>query len=231
MGPQALPRRPVQAVIFDLDGLLVDTEPVFEEAARRQLARHNVALDREIFRSMMGTPARESFQMFRDGHGLAESVTVLMAENAAAFYEVLGDKPVPLMKGVLGLLDRLDRHKIPKALATSSTRDYVERILTPHRLLPRFSLVLTANDVQRGKPHPEIYLKAAARLGHDPREVVVLEDSVNGLRAARAAGAPCIVVPHDLVPCDQLTGAYAVLPSLEAPELDLLLGLGSDGRA
>jgi beta-phosphoglucomutase-like phosphatase (HAD superfamily) len=101
----------------------------------------------------------------------------------------------------------------------------VRRVLEPHDLLGRFAFVLTAEDVTNGKPAPEIYEKAAARLGHPAGEMIVLEDSPNGIRAAKAAGARCIAVPHALVPLEDLAGADAVVPSLETPLVHQLLGL------
>jgi HAD superfamily hydrolase (TIGR01509 family) len=123
------------------------------------------------------------------------------------------------MPGLIDLLDWLEARGLPRAIATSSTASYVERVLAPHRLLSRFGFVLTADDVTQGKPAPEIYQKAASRFGHAANSMLVLEDSVNGLRAAKAAGARCVVVPHALVPREQLEGADAILASLAAREL------------
>jgi pseudouridine 5'-phosphatase len=101
----------------------------------------------------------------------------------------------------------------------------VDAVFGPHGLLGRFAFVLTCDDVTHGKPHPEVYELAAARFGLTPGEVVVLEDSPNGLRAAKAAGARCVAVPHDSTPRGQLADADAVVPSLAAPELWKLLGV------
>jgi HAD superfamily hydrolase (TIGR01509 family) len=215
----------IRSVVFDLDGLMIDTEPIFEESARRLLARRERTLLPQVLQAMMGTPARDALKLFGEAHGLCETVEELRVESSHLFAEVLGEEAVPLMPGVLDLLDRLERKGIPKAIATSSSRRYVQRILTPHKLLERFAFVLTCDDVTCGKPAPEIYEKAAAQFGHAATEMLVLEDSPNGLRAAKAAGARCVAVPHALVPVDALTSADAVLPSLAAPELLALLGI------
>jgi HAD superfamily hydrolase (TIGR01509 family) len=215
----------IRSVVFDLDGLMIDTEPIFEESSRRLLARRGLLPEPRVLQRMLGTPARNALEIFRAHHALPETVEELSIECSQLFYEVLGEAPVPLMPGVLSLLDRLERHGIPRAIATSSSRRYVERILAPHQLLSRFAFVLTCDDVQCGKPHPEIYTKAAARLNLAARLMLVLEDSPNGLRAAVAAGARCVVVPHALVPLDEIGAADAVVPSLDSPELLTLLGL------
>jgi HAD superfamily hydrolase (TIGR01509 family) len=216
---------PYRSVVFDLDGLLIDSEPIFDEAARRLLARRGQALLPDMMRQMRGMPARQALPLFRDRHGLTDSLEELAIEYRDLFFTVLGEKPVALMPGALELLDRLERHKIPRAIATSSAAAYVTKIMAPHRLLHRFQFVLSADDVVQGKPHPEIYQKAAARLGHPPAQMVVLEDSSNGMRSAKAAGARCVVVPHDLTDVTDLQDADAIVPSLMAPELLELLGL------
>lgn len=216
----------IRAVVFDLDGTLIDTETTFEEAARRLLARRNKTMILEVMRQMMGTPAREALPLFRDRHELTESLEELSIEYREHFFATLGDQPVTLMPGVLALLDRLEALNLPRAIATSSNRAYVERVLAPHGLLPRFQFVLTADDVTHGKPHPEIYQKAAARLGYPANEVLVIEDSINGMKSAKAAGARCIVVPHELVDVTALAEADAVIDRLDAPELLKILRHG-----
>ena len=213
----------VRSVVFDLDGLMIDSEPLFEESARRLLARRGVALQRTVLCAMMGSPARQALQVFRDGHGLTETVEELRIESSQLFHEILGEERVKLLPGVVELLERLEKKGIPRAIATSSSRRYLERVLTPYGLLEHFAFSLTCDDVTHGKPHPEIYKKAAARFDQSAAEMVVLEDSPNGLRAAKAAGARCVIVPHALVPLDDLEGADAIVSNLLAPELLQLL--------
>jgi HAD superfamily hydrolase (TIGR01509 family) len=215
-----------RAVVFDLDGLMVDTETIFESAATRLLARRGLpALAPEVLRHMLGRPAEVGFAFFREFYGLSDSCADLIAECRELFYAAIGDGPVPLMPGVSELLDAVVRRGLPAAIATSSSRGYLGRVLGPHGLLARFRFALTRDDVSRGKPDPEIYQKAAARLEVAPAEMVVLEDSLNGLTAAKAAGARCVVVPHALIGREELGAADVVLPSLAAPELYGLLGL------
>jgi HAD superfamily hydrolase (TIGR01509 family) len=214
-----------RSVVFDLDGILVDTEPIFEEAARRQLGRRGLVWEPALAQAMMGTPARQAFEFFRRHYDLSESIADLMAESSALFYAVLGEEPATLMPGVHAFLDRLERNKVPRAIATSSSAPYVEKVLGPHRLTGRFDFILTCEDVRLGKPHPEVYEMAAARLGHAPADLVVIEDSIHGVAAAKAAGARCIAVPHDRVRAEDLGRADAIVPSLEASRLHELLGI------
>ncbi|MFL5340071.1 MAG: HAD family hydrolase [Gemmataceae bacterium] len=213
------------AVAFDLDGLLIDTEPVFAEAVRRFLDKRQLAYDAEFMHhAMMGTPAAQSLPRFREHFRLTEPLDQIAVECGELFFDVLGDGPGPLMPGVVPLLDRLARERVPFCIATSSGSEFVRRVFGPHGLLERFRFVLTCEDVQRGKPHPDVYELAARRFGRPAGELLVFEDSPNGLRAAKAAGANCIVVPHPLTPRHLLQGADAVVPSLAAAELAEMLG-------
>ena len=215
----------IRSVVFDLDGILIDTEPIFHESSRRLLAGRNLPFDPTVLQRMMGTPGRDALQIFRDHYQMPETIEELAAICSRYFYEVLGDRPAPLLPGAVELLKLLVERGIPRAIATSSSRRYVHRVFEPHGLMKHFSFILTCDDVQRGKPAPEVYEKAAAGFGHPPGEMLVLEDSPAGLRAAKSAGAFCVMVPHALVPRDQLQGADAIVSSLIAPDLLRLIGL------
>jgi HAD superfamily hydrolase (TIGR01509 family) len=214
-----------RCVAFDLDGVLVDTEPAFERSVGDLLAARGLGLTPELARRMLGTTTVQAFEHLRAHFRLAEPVEALANESVERLFALLDAEPAPLLPGAAELLDRLGRRGVPVAIATSSHREHVERVLGPYRLLDRFAFVMTCADVTRGKPDPEIYLETARRFGHDPADMVVLEDSPNGLRAARGAGARCVVIPHARVPLDAIGLADAVVPSLAADELAVLLGL------
>lgn len=215
----------VRAVVCDLDGTLIDSERVFAEAARRLLALRGKDLEREFMASIQGTPGRDALPRFRERYALAETIDELTAEYKRHFYEALAGEWPPLMRGAHGLLDRLESHRIRKAIATSSRLEYVKTVFSPHGLMDRFEFVLTADDISHGKPHPEIYEKTVARLGLPASEVVVIEDSVAGLRSANAAGVRCIVVPHENTPMELIGDAYAIVPSLDDPKMWATLGI------
>src|SRR5262245_16740381 len=118
-----------RAVVFDLDGILVDTEPISEEAARRQLSRRGLVWEPSVAQAMMGTPARQAFEFFRRHYCLTEPIADLMDESSELFYAVLGEEPAALMPGVHAFLERLELKGVPKAIATSSSGAYVERVL------------------------------------------------------------------------------------------------------
>jgi HAD superfamily hydrolase (TIGR01509 family) len=211
-------------VVFDLDGTLIDTEWVFVEAARRLLAGRGIPFDAEFMAGILGTPASNSLPLFIQHFGLPETMEAITAEYKRFFLETLDADHAPLMPGARDLLDRLDTLGLPKAIATSSGRAYVRQMFGPHGLLDRFAFVLTAEDVTHGKPHPEIFETAARRFGVEPAEMLVIEDSIHGIRAAKAAGAIVVLVPHAHTPETDRAEANLVVSSLTAPELWALCG-------
>ena len=127
--------------------------------------------------------------------------------------------------GLIHLLDLLDRHAMPLAVATSSHRSYAERLLTRHRLIERFALILAREDVQKHKPDPEIYRTVAHRFGIDPENLLVLEDTPTGLAAAKGAGAFAVGVPHEHTPAADLAAADLIVGALDDPALLERIGL------
>lgn len=185
----------IKAVVFDLDGLMFNTEDVFHLTGTELLRRRGKQATPAVFHAMMGRRAVDAFQAMIDLMELTETIEELQAESSEIFDELLDHHLAP-MPGLFELLALIDERGLPKGVATSSDRAYLTRILGRFGLLERFDPTLTAEDVSRGKPHPEIYLTAAARIGVAPHEMLVLEDSENGTRAAAAAGAHIISVPH-----------------------------------
>jgi HAD superfamily hydrolase (TIGR01509 family) len=177
---------------------------------------------------MIGRRAAEAVHAFRELGGVDEPPEVLLAESRERFNAEM-DTAVHPTPGLFALLARLEHQGLPRAVATSSRRSYAERLLTGHRLAKHFSFILASEDVDRGKPNPEIYLKAIERFAVPARSVLVLEDSPAGLAAARAAGTFAVGVPHEHSPAEGLEGADLIVPRLDDPALlALLSGAAAD---
>src|SRR4051812_34222264 len=213
---------PIRAVVFDLDGLMFDTEALFARVAGDMLAARGKRLTPEILGAMIGRRAVEAGAAFKEMAGLREPVDVLMTEARTRF-AAEADGAVHPTAGLFVLLDHLRARSTPLAVATSSRRAYAEGLLGRHRLLDRFSFVLTGEDVLRGKPDPEVYRKAVGRLGAPAGSVLVLEDSPPGLAAARSAGTFAVGVPHEQSPASGLADAHLIVPRLDDPALLALL--------
>jgi HAD superfamily hydrolase (TIGR01509 family) len=213
-----------KAVVFDLDGLMFNTEELYQEVGTELLRRRGKLFDAELVDAMMGRPASAALQLMIDYHALASTVAELAAETDAIF-DTLLDGRLEQMPGLPELLIALERAAIPKAIATSSGPEFTKTVLGKFDLAPRFEFVLTCDDVCHGKPHPEIYLTAARRLDLAAREMLVLEDSQNGCQAALAAGAIVVAVPGGPSRRHDFKGAALVAESLADARLLALLGL------
>jgi HAD superfamily hydrolase (TIGR01509 family) len=173
---------------------------------------------------MMGRRPQQALTIMIEWHALIETVEELAAESREIFGPVL-DRGLAPMPGLLALLDALEKVGLPKAVATSSGREFVHDVLTRCNLLQRFQFILTAEDVVEGKPHPEIYLKAASMFGIDPHRMLVLEDSQNGCNAAVAAGATVVAVPGGHSLRHNFQGVNLVADSLADPRIYRMLGI------
>jgi HAD superfamily hydrolase (TIGR01509 family) len=209
---------PLQAVVFDLDGLLFNTEDLYNEVGAEVLRRRGHEWTQELLDAMMGRPGTVALQIMIDWHDLPDTVEELRQESDEIFAGLLDTQLAP-MPGAEELLAALESAGIPKAIGTSSCRSFVENVLGRFDFEPRFDFVLAEEDVRRGKPDPEIYLTAARRFGYEPSAVMVLEDSENGCRAAVAAGAFAVAVPAGASRRHDFAGAALVANSLQDREI------------
>jgi HAD superfamily hydrolase (TIGR01509 family) len=216
------PRPHIKAVVFDLDGLMLNTEDIFDMAGRQLLERRDMQMTDEIHHSMLGRRPAEAFQAMKDLTGITDSIEDLFAETRELFGQI-AEHHLDVMPGLFDLLDHVDSIQRPKAVATSSPRDYMTNLLNRFELLHRFHFALTAEDVTHGKPHPEIYLTAAKMLEVAPENMLVLEDSETGTRAAAAAGAFVVSVPNQHTAVGDFSMASLRLNSLADPQLTSLL--------
>lgn len=196
-----LPRQP-KAIVFDLDGTLIDSEALVLEAYMAAAARHGVPFTHNQFLSLVGKHRQASSALMQQYFGDAFPLDAFYATVS----EHIGDSNAPLKPGVATLLDRLDAAATPYALATSSGPGWVAKHFRAHGLAGRFRGIVTREDVVNGKPHPEPYLKASTMLGHRPPDILAIEDSPTGVASAHAAGLMTIMIP-DLIQPDVETRA------------------------
>jgi HAD superfamily hydrolase (TIGR01509 family) len=203
----------MQAVTFDMDGLILNSEDVYTLAGRELLSRRGREFTPDLKDAMMGLPPQKAIEVMIDRHALTEPWQEIAAESNEIFLALL-DQHLATMPGLMELLAALERAAIPKAIATSSSRRLTDACLGPFQLARRFSFILTSEDITHGKPNPEIYLLAAQRFGIPPSEMLVLEDSHNGCRAAAAAGAFTVAVPGEHSRRQDFSSANLTIESL-----------------
>lgn len=195
------------SVIFDLDGTLVDSEPNYFEAGRQTLAEQGVAdfswADHERY---VGISTQETITLWKERYRLSASVDELLADKNRRYLRLAraSTRVYPEMRAFVELLAD---EGVPMAVASGSSREAIEAILTGTGLADRLKTVVSADEVARGKPAPDVFLEAARRLGAAPADCVVLEDAAPGAAAAHAAGMRCIAIPY--VPAQTDDPAFA----------------------
>jgi beta-phosphoglucomutase family hydrolase len=183
------------AVLFDLDGTLVDTEPTYYEAARQLLARYGVPdFSWEQHTRFIGIGTRETLETLGARYGIDVPVDTLLAEENALYLDLLRvtTEVFPQMRKFVELLRA---GGVPMAVASGSSREAIDAALVHGGLDGFFAVTASAEEVPAGKPEPDVFLEAARRLGVAPADCVVIEDSAPGVAAARAAGMRCVAVP------------------------------------
>jgi HAD superfamily hydrolase (TIGR01509 family) len=193
----------IDAVIFDMDGLIFDTERPIKQAVLDAAIAVGFEMPEAFYQTLIGVPGVESDELikthFGPGFPFDAFDNTCRAAIARAFGEGVAVKP-----GAAELLGELHARRMPLALATSSGRNHAERHLGAADLRRFFDAIATRNDVSRGKPHPDLFLKVADDLRVPPERCLVLEDSHNGVRAAHAAGCLPIMVPDLLEATDEM---------------------------
>jgi HAD superfamily hydrolase (TIGR01509 family) len=206
--------RAVEAVVFDMDGLLFDSERVLFEVMVATAPKFGVDVDRELFLSLIGLRLIESSALLQARFGPDFPLEDFIKAVGQGGREINANG-VALKAGVVELIDHLDAAAIPFAICTSSAHAMVERNLGHHGLFERFKIVVARGDYERGKPSPDPFLKAAERLGIDPAACLALEDSHHGVRAAHAAGMMTIMVPDMLEATEEMRAlTFAIDESL-----------------
>ncbi len=214
----------LRAVAFDMDGLMFNTEDVYSAVGTELMRRRGREFCSGLKDAMMGLPPQATFEAMINWHSLEDDWKDLSAESDLLFVEYLDGYLAP-MPGLLDLLDAMEAAGIPKAVATSSSRYLADTILSRFDMPARFDFILTSESITNGKPDPEIYLLAAERFGLPSAEMMVLEDSINGCRAAVAAGTFVVAVPNEHTAHQDFSIATETVDALTSPTIYTALGL------
>lgn len=210
-----------QAVLFDMDGVVVDSEPVHEAAFRVTLRQYGHRLSENQYKQhFLGRTDEAGLQSYFDFVGETVDFPVVLDTKAREYLKLAADQLVPYL-GALAFIRDLRARDIPLALVTGSLRAEADIVLKSFDLMAAFSAVIAAEDIHKSKPDPEGYLKGAAALGVAAEDCVVIEDAPSGVKAARAAGIRCVAVTNTHV-VDELSEATFITNSLHAGLLEQL---------
>lgn len=216
--------RLIDALIFDFDGLILDTEWPEFATVREEFAAHGVALELAEWQQIVGRADHPHwFDWLQSEVDVALERTTIVERRRERHHALISAEQV--RPGVVELLDEAFDAGIPVGVASSSSAEWVEGHLGRLGLLERFTAVRCRDHVELAKPHPDLFLAALAAVGADPARSVALEDSFHGCSAAKAAGMTCVVVPNDVTRTQTFDHADLVVPSLAEVSLDRLTRL------
>ncbi|MGX7245637.1 HAD family hydrolase [Enterococcus quebecensis] len=196
----------IDGVIFDMDGLLFDTELIYYQSTQKIADAMNFPYNKDVYLEFLGVSdeeVQENYHRIYKEFG-KEKVEEFIQRSYEDTYQVFESGEVPLKEGVLELLDFLDQQEIPRIVASSNVRPAIELLLEGAGIKERFSGIVSAEDVTRAKPDPEIFKKALFNLGTKAESTLIFEDSFHGVTAADAAGIPVIMVPDLLAPTNEI---------------------------
>jgi HAD superfamily hydrolase (TIGR01509 family) len=206
----------IEAVVFDLDGVIVDSEHVWDEVRQRLAEERGGRWHDRASRDMMGMSSLEWSRYMHDVIGLAEPPEQINAEVVRRLVAMYSEE-LPLLPGAVEAVEALAA-RWPLALASSSNRELIDLVLSISGLERLFAATVSSEEVARGKPAPDVYLEAARRLNVAAERCAAVEDSENGIRSAKAAGMRVVAIPNPRYPpaADALAAADVVLPSVAA---------------
>jgi HAD superfamily hydrolase (TIGR01509 family) len=186
--------RPIRAVIFDLDGVLADSEPWWGQIDAQLLGEYGKAYHGEYHREVLGVSYQLAVEFYKKAFGISAPTEDLMRRRGEIATEFFANR-VGLFPHVGEVLEQLHAMNLRLAVATSSVSASARPFLDRHQLTGFFDVVVTGDEIERGKPHPDIYLHAAEKLGLSPNECLVIEDSLSGIAAAKSAGMRVAAIP------------------------------------
>jgi HAD superfamily hydrolase (TIGR01509 family) len=187
-------KKEYKAVIFDLDGTLIDSMSIWRQVDREFLGKRGIEVPLDLFSNMpLGNSYNQTAQYFKDRFELPDSIESIMNEwTEAVHWHYKHD--IELKQGVLEVIEWLNEHHIPLAIGTSNHEDLTTLALTQHNIVHYFKTIVTGTHDMKGKPYPDIFLKTATQLSIEPEKCIVIEDTINGIRAAKSAGMYAIAI-------------------------------------
>ena len=180
-------------VIFDMDGVIVDTEPLHKKAYYQHFGELNIDVDAELFSKFTGKSTRNVYQIVKDIFGIDTDTEILIQRKRTIFYDIFDTDPaLKLLDGVETLITNLYSQNFQLILASSAAKSTIDRVFKRFNLFPFFSHLVSGEDFPESKPHPAIFIEAQRLSGNEKSNCIVIEDSTNGILAANGAEIFCV---------------------------------------
>ena len=215
----------IKAVIFDMDGVIINSEPLWEKTERILLGRRDIEYNPTYRDKIVGLNQNDSASLLKETFKLPESIQELIDERIGILISIY-EKELDLIPGVFSLAGELKETGFLLALASSSPYKVVEFVIDKFSLNKCFQVVVSGDMIELGKPNPDIYLYAAKTLRVNPNECVAIEDSINGVKSAKSAGLFCIAIPDKRLTKKDFQIADLVVDSLNSIDAQVIKSLG-----
>ncbi len=215
---------PGKAVIFDMDGVLIDSEPAYLEMNKKLFAEFGIEMDQEDYKALVGMPSIPMWTMLKKKYDLKNEVSDFLMIEKKRMHEILdSDNLSEPIEGVTELLGTLRENKLKLSIASSSAKENVNFIISKLNLTGYFDFIISGEEVKNGKPSPEIFLAVSGIFRISPDKCYVIEDSANGIMAARSAGMNCIGFTNNDSNSQDLSGSDFILKNYSKNNRDMLI--------
>ncbi len=216
----------IKAVIFDMDGVMIDSEPLWEKTEKIMMANRGLVYTPVYREKIVGLGQKDSAILLKDTFGLEDETEEIINSRISILLDIY-DEELELVSGLESLLESLSDSPLKVALASSSPIRVINFVLDKFELGKYFDPVVSGDMVENGKPNPDIYLHTAGLMGLNPTECVVIEDSINGVVSAKAADMNCIAVPDKRLDPSGFKKADVIMDELEMVKLEALMNFRS----
>ncbi len=197
-----------KAVIFDMDGLMFNTERIIKRFWKDACQQIGINTTEKTFYKVIGLNKEDGRKILENELGSKFNYDKVRKIRDKLYFDYIEKNGTPIKEGLLDLVEFLEKNNIPKAIASSSSRETVEYLLKNAGLLNNFHIIVAGDEIKRGKPNPDIFLKASDKLKLGPKECLILEDSNAGIKAASNAGIDVIMIPDILEPTEESKNIY-----------------------
>lgn len=214
----------ITTIIFDMDGVIIDSEPTHQKLEFEMFEELELVISDEEHKTFVGTSSIDMWTRIRENHGLSKTPEELLIYGREKYWEALDQDRVPLVNGSLELMTLLHQNNFIIQVASSATRPTVDRVIDHFDLSSLISHRIGGNEVIKSKPEPEIFIKAALQSESDPAKCLVIEDSTNGVKAAKKAGMFCIGYANPGTGNQDLSMADLVVYDLKEISIEVIRG-------
>lgn len=217
----------IHAIIFDMDGVLIDSQPLHYLGDQQTLKAHGVHVPLDAMTAYAGTTNKLRFEMFKEKFHLSEPLEALICEREAMMIRLVKESDAKPTKGSADLLKSIKQAGLKTAVASSSSYPFIDAVLDKLGIRTYFDLVFSGEDVAHGKPAPDVFLETCHQLKEQPENCVVIEDSANGVLAAVRAKMTCLGYQNPTSGEQDLSKANAVIDDFRTIDADFLITLGT----